>query len=88
MSAESLSATIQVPYRPNVSYYNNLSPAQRDREATEEKRKGTSFSVLGIWTGEDEKFAYVSAIWCNQSMEGGKKDSNVCRNELCRGLLK
>nr|KIR46773.1 AFG1-family ATPase [Cryptococcus bacillisporus CA1280] len=62
MSAESLSATIQVPYRPNVSYYNNLSPAQRDREATEEKRKGTSFSVLGIWTGEDEKFAYKRAV--------------------------
>ncbi|KAE8542517.1 hypothetical protein D1P53_001296 [Cryptococcus gattii VGV] len=42
--------------------YNNLSPAQRDREATEEKRKGTSFSVLGIWTGEDEKFAYKRAV--------------------------
>ncbi|WVO23098.1 uncharacterized protein IAS62_004443 [Cryptococcus decagattii] len=62
MSAESLSATIQVPYRPNISYYNNLSPAQRDREVTEEKRKGTSFSVLGIWTGEDEKFAYKRAV--------------------------
>ncbi|TYJ52950.1 hypothetical protein B9479_006419 [Cryptococcus floricola] len=62
MSAEALSATLQVPYRPNVSYYNNLTSSQQNRENTEAKKKGSSFSVLGIWTGEDEKFAYKRAV--------------------------
>ncbi|WVQ74984.1 hypothetical protein IAR50_004592 [Cryptococcus sp. DSM 104548] len=62
MSAEALSATLQVPYRPNVSYYNNLTSSQQNRENAEAKKKGSSFSVLGIWTGEDEKFAYKRAV--------------------------
>ncbi|WVQ79180.1 hypothetical protein IAT38_001276 [Cryptococcus sp. DSM 104549] len=62
MSAESLHTAISEPYRPNTTLYNSLTPAQREREKIEEKRSGTSFSVLGIWTGEDEKFAYKRAV--------------------------
>ncbi|KAK8849679.1 hypothetical protein IAR55_005014 [Kwoniella newhampshirensis] len=62
MAAESLSETVSAPYRPNVSLYNSATPAQREKEKLEEKKRGTSFSVLGIWTGEDEKFAYKRAI--------------------------
>ncbi|WRT69692.1 uncharacterized protein IL334_006682 [Kwoniella shivajii] len=62
MAAESLSETVSAPYRPNTSLYNATTPTQREKEKLEDKRKANSFSVLGIWTGEDEKFAYKRAV--------------------------
>nr|XP_031857709.1 uncharacterized protein CI109_006869 [Kwoniella shandongensis]KAA5524781.1 hypothetical protein CI109_006869 [Kwoniella shandongensis] len=62
MAAESLSESVSAPYRPNISLYNTSTPAQREKEKLDEQKRGTSFSVLGIWTGEDEKFAYKRAI--------------------------
>ncbi|OCF73208.1 AFG1-family ATPase [Kwoniella mangroviensis CBS 8886] len=62
MEAESLSETLATPYRPNVSLYNTTTPAKKEKEKLKEKRSGSSFSVLGIWTGEDERFAYKRAV--------------------------
>ncbi|WWC65826.1 uncharacterized protein I303_108448 [Kwoniella dejecticola CBS 10117] len=62
MAAESLSETVAAPYRPNTSLYNTATPSQKAKERLEEKRNATAFSVLGIWTGEDEKFAYKRAV--------------------------
>ncbi|OCF33532.1 AFG1-family ATPase [Kwoniella heveanensis BCC8398] len=62
MEAEALSETVSAPYRPNVSVYNTTTPAKREKARAEEKKAGSSFSVLGIWTGEDEKFAYKRAV--------------------------
>ncbi|WWC73699.1 uncharacterized protein I206_107671 [Kwoniella pini CBS 10737] len=62
MAAESLSDAVATPYRPNTSLYNSTTPLQKEKEKLEEKRSGSSFSVLGIWTGEDEKFAYKRAV--------------------------
>ncbi|WVF68274.1 hypothetical protein IAT40_003039 [Kwoniella sp. CBS 6097] len=62
MEAEALSETVSAPYRPNVSVYNTITPAKREKARAEEKKAGSSFSVLGIWTGEDEKFAYKRAV--------------------------
>nr|XP_019043548.1 AFG1-family ATPase [Kwoniella bestiolae CBS 10118]OCF22478.1 AFG1-family ATPase [Kwoniella bestiolae CBS 10118] len=62
MEAESLSETLATPYRPNVSLYNTASPAKKEKARLEEKKSGSSFSVLGIWTGEDERFAYKRAV--------------------------
>lgn len=52
--AEGLSETIHAPARPNVSVY-NYTPKQDDTV-----KKVGAFSVLSIFTGEDERFAYVS----------------------------
>jgi protein AFG1 len=61
--AEGLSETLHAPARPNVSVY-NYSPAQAAETAGEvadaNKAKVGAFSVLSIFTGEDERFAYVS----------------------------
>ncbi|WWC95825.1 hypothetical protein V866_002691 [Kwoniella sp. B9012] len=62
MEAESLSETLATPYRPNISLYNTTTPAKKEKEKLEEKRSASSFSVLGIWTGEDERFAYKRAV--------------------------
>ncbi|WWC92798.1 uncharacterized protein L201_007757 [Kwoniella dendrophila CBS 6074] len=62
MAAESLSETVSAPYRPNTSLYNTTTAVKKEKERQEEKRSGSSFSVLGIWTGEDEKFAYKRAV--------------------------
>lgn len=55
--AEALSETLHAPARPNVSVY-NYSPNQEPVDAN--KGKVGAFSVLSIFTGEDERFAYVS----------------------------
>ncbi|WVR08057.1 hypothetical protein IAU60_005103 [Kwoniella sp. DSM 27419] len=62
MEAESLSETVSAPYRPNISVYNTTTPAKREKQIQEDKKSGNAFSVLGIWTGEDEKFAYKRAV--------------------------
>jgi protein AFG1 len=53
--AEGLSETLMAPARPNVSVY-NYTPSQ-DPDAV---KKVGAFSNLSIFTGEDERFAYVS----------------------------
>ena len=73
IQAEALSETLHAPVRPNVSVY-NYSPAEQTSgrnaslggdESDVTRRDATrgqvgAFSVLGIFTGEDERFAYVS----------------------------
>lgn len=62
LAAEAMSETLHLPAMPNVSVYNPFEREAREkREAKEGKRAG-AFSVLGIWTGEDERFAYVSVF--------------------------
>ena len=61
LTAESLSETLHAPYRPNVSIYNPLSTTQREKMVKEAEKRATSFSVLSIFTGEDERFAYVNS---------------------------
>lgn len=62
--AEALSETLHAPTRPNVSVY-NYSPAQtvttpaRQESGDASRGKVGAFSVLSIFTGEDERFAYV-----------------------------
>lgn len=71
MAAEALSETLHAPLRPNVSVYNPTTSAQQSRREAHEARQdpaGTSsFSVLSIFTGEDERFAYVSGICSPQT---------------------
>lgn len=58
MAAEALSETLHEPARPNVSVYNpTTAAAQKKYEA---RNAQGAFSVLSIFTGEDERFAYVS----------------------------
>jgi protein AFG1 len=54
--AEGITETLQAPARPNVSVY-NYTPTQDDTV-----KKPGAFSNLSIFTGEDERFAYVSKI--------------------------
>lgn len=61
MAAEALSETLHEPARPNVSVYNPTTPAA---EKKKESRNATgAFSVLSIFTGEDERFAYVGTFF-------------------------
>ena len=62
MAAEALSETLHAPVLPNVSVYNPGERAARERRDETEGKSASSFGVLGIWTGEDERFAYVSRI--------------------------
>ncbi|EIW71533.1 hypothetical protein TREMEDRAFT_67817 [Tremella mesenterica DSM 1558] len=62
LTAESLSETLQAPTRPNVSIYNTLSNRQREALVKEAEDRSSSFSVLSIFTGEDERFAYKRAV--------------------------
>lgn len=76
MAQEALGAAVAKPYRPNVSAYTPeaegvasdlVGDARRmftRREKTPHPSEETSaaFKALGIFTGEDEKFAYVSAF--------------------------
>lgn len=63
MAAEALSETLHAAPRPNVSVYNPTTGTQRERRA-EAANRANSFSVLGIFTGEDERFAYVRRTTC------------------------
>lgn len=75
MSQEALSAAVAEPYRPNVSVYTDQQQQQqhaRDRQGDAarmfQKREKShpseettpAFKTLSIFTGEDERFAYVS----------------------------
>ncbi|ORY34742.1 AFG1-like ATPase-domain-containing protein [Naematelia encephala] len=62
MAAESLSETLHLPSLPNVSLYNHETRAQREKREERESKTAGSFGVLGIWTGEDERFAYKRAV--------------------------
>ncbi|KAK4688538.1 hypothetical protein P7C73_g1566, partial [Tremellales sp. Uapishka_1] len=62
MAAEALSETLHVPSTPNTSLYNPVSREKREALELRSKDQGTSFSVLSIFTGEDERFAYVSSF--------------------------
>lgn len=58
LEAEALSETLAAQPRANVSVYN---PKTRiEREKLDRADLGSSFAVMGIFTGEDERFAYVS----------------------------
>lgn len=58
MAAESLSETLQAPNRPNVSLYNPVMGEKRDR--ADRENRGSVWAKSGIFTGDDERFAYVS----------------------------
>jgi len=60
MAAESLSETLHAAAHPNVSVYNPGERAARERRDETEGQSASAFGNLGIWTGEDERFAYVS----------------------------
>lgn len=59
MAAEALSETLHAAAHPNVSLYNPGERAAREKREAKEASTAGSFGVLGIWTGEDERFAYV-----------------------------
>ncbi len=61
LAAEALSEALQAPTRPNVSLYNPGERAARENREEVAGKAASVFGVLGIWTGEDERFAYVSA---------------------------
>ena len=60
LAAEALSEALQAPTRPNVSLYNPSERAAREKREEVAGQAASAFGVLGIWTGEDERFAYVS----------------------------
>jgi hypothetical protein len=60
MAAEALSETLHAAAHPNVSLYNPGERAAREKRDEREGKSASAFGVLGIWTGEDERFAYVS----------------------------
>ncbi|ORX37709.1 AFG1-like ATPase-domain-containing protein [Kockovaella imperatae] len=62
MAAEALSETLHASAHPNVSVYNAGEREARDKRDVQEGEKASAFSVLGIWTGEDERFAYKRAV--------------------------
>lgn len=62
LAAEALSESLQAPSRPNVSLYNPGEQVARDKREEVAGKAASAFGVLGIWTGEDERFAYVSAF--------------------------
>ena len=63
LAAEALSETLHAPVTPNISVYNPLTRAQRElEERARTREKVSSFAVLGIFTGEDERFAYVRLL--------------------------
>lgn len=57
MAAEALSETLAAPVRPNISLYDESSTEKR--EAGDREDRGGVWGNLGIFTGEDERFAYV-----------------------------
>lgn len=63
LAAEALSESLQLPSLPNVSLYNPSEREKREKEELREGKKAGAFGVLGIWTGEDERFAYVRHLW-------------------------
>jgi protein AFG1 len=78
MAAEALSETLHQPSFPNVSVYNPGERLAREKKEESEGKLAGSFGVLGIWTGEDERFAYVSPA-------GSLPPS--FRYRLCKGVL-
>lgn len=58
LAAEALSESLGAQPRANVSFYNPKTRAER--EAQDRADLGSSFAVMSIFTGEDERFAYVS----------------------------
>lgn len=57
MAAEALSETLHAPVRPNISLYDETSTEKR--ESGDREDRGGVWGNLGIFTGEDERFAYV-----------------------------
>lgn len=60
MAAEALSETLHAPTRPNISLYDDKSTESREKGDREDR--GGVWGKLGIFTGEDERFAYVRPI--------------------------
>jgi protein AFG1 len=60
MAAEALSETLHAPTRPNISLYDDKSTESREKGDREDR--GGVWGKLGIFTGEDERFAYVRTI--------------------------
>lgn len=58
LAAEALSESLAAQPRANVSFYNPKTRVERER--LDRADLGSSFSVMSIYTGEDERFAYVS----------------------------
>lgn len=58
MAAEALSETLHAPTRPNISLYDDK--VAEKRETGDREDRGGVWGKLGIFTGEDERFAYVS----------------------------
>ena len=66
LAAEALSESLHASGLPNVSLYNPGERAAREKREAIAGQAASAFQVLGIWTGEDERFAYVSPylyIW-------------------------
>lgn len=60
MAAEALSETLHAPVRPNISLYDDK--VAEKRESGDREDRGGVWGKLGIFTGEDERFAYVSLV--------------------------
>ena len=61
LEAEALSESLGAQPRANVSVYNPTTRAERER--LDRADLGSSFAVMSIFTGEDERFAYVSTLF-------------------------
>lgn len=69
MAQESVSEAMNEPARPNVSSYSSQPTGdasrmfkRRDKPAHPSEETTASFKALGIFTGEDERFAYKRAV--------------------------
>ncbi|BEJ16556.1 hypothetical protein CspHIS471_0511610 [Cutaneotrichosporon sp. HIS471] len=60
LAAEALSESLGAQPRANVSYYNPKTRAEQERQ--DHADLGSSFAVMSIFTGEDERFAYKRAV--------------------------
>lgn len=81
LAAEALSESLAAQPRANVSFYNPKTRAEREK--FDRADLGSSFSVMSIFTGEDERFAYVSALLDYTSSHSKRTNA---RNEQCHAL--
>ena len=83
MAAEALSETLHAAAHPNVSVYNPGERQAREKRESQDAGKASAFGVLGIWTGEDERFAYVRSAVFESHVLANDRDRNA-QSRDCR----
>lgn len=82
MAAEALSETLHAPTRPNISTYSERAAEKRERGDREDR--GGVWGKLGIFTGEDERFAYVRPLFLSLGPSKGTSPADQGRNARYR----